>query len=357
MTRLVVRSVGSPSVAGRGITAIIATVWREHALAAALVVLSNAVILLLDLTVHSGIAAPVGNWWTGVYLVELTPLLVLPAVTWHRLVRHQSWHTITTAGPAAPVRLVGLATALLLTRAVVINAVAWKTAIPWLHPFAFDARLSALDRWLHHGDPWRWLQAFTTPGWLRVIDAFYALWYAAFFAVIVAWSWAPPSRRRRQFLVAMMLTWILGSLAGVAISSAGPAYFGRVAGQPDPYVELRARMASVPLAATILQAKLWAAYLHPSSTYAKGIAAFPSLHVALPALYAVSTPRRLRWLCWAWWGVTIITIVGSIVLGWHYAVDGYAGVLLAAACWWTAGRLTRPLLYPKSNADSPVALR
>jgi membrane-associated phospholipid phosphatase len=28
-------------------------------------------------------------------------------------------------------------------------------------------------------------------------------------------------------------------------------------------------------------------------------------------------------------------------LGWHYAVDGYAGLALAAACWWLAGFVAR----------------
>jgi hypothetical protein len=26
-------------------------------------------------------------------------------------------------------------------------------------------------------------------------------------------------------------------------------------------------------------------------------------------------------------------------LAWHYAVDGYAGIAIAATCWWLAGKL------------------
>jgi membrane-associated phospholipid phosphatase len=36
-----------------------------------------------------------------------------------------------------------------------------------------------------------------------------------------------------------------------------------------------------------------------------------------------------------------IIAVGSVLLAWHYAVDGYAGAAIALACWWLAGRLAR----------------
>jgi membrane-associated phospholipid phosphatase len=36
-----------------------------------------------------------------------------------------------------------------------------------------------------------------------------------------------------------------------------------------------------------------------------------------------------------------IILVGSVHLGWHYAVDGYAGLALAAVCWWASGHFAR----------------
>jgi hypothetical protein len=35
-----------------------------------------------------------------------------------------------------------------------------------------------------------------------------------------------------------------------------------------------------------------------------------------------------------------ITIFGSVALGWHYAVDGYASIVGMAALWWVAERIT-----------------
>jgi hypothetical protein len=37
----------------------------------------------------------------------------------------------------------------------------------------------------------------------------------------------------------------------------------------------------------------------------------------------------------------LIILVGSIHLGWHYAVDAYAGFLVAAGCWFGARWLVR----------------
>mgnify|MGYP003410990741 CR=1 FL=1 len=36
-----------------------------------------------------------------------------------------------------------------------------------------------------------------------------------------------------------------------------------------------------------------------------------------------------------------VILLGSVHTGWHYAVDGYAGIALAAACWWICGPVAR----------------
>ena len=36
--------------------------------------------------------------------------------------------------------------------------------------------------------------------------------------------------------------------------------------------------------------------------------------------------------------MTLLFFVGSVATGWHYAVDGYAGLLLALVCWWGVRR-------------------
>jgi len=37
----------------------------------------------------------------------------------------------------------------------------------------------------------------------------------------------------------------------------------------------------------------------------------------------------------------LLTLVGSVALGWHYAIDGYIGGGAAILVWWAAGGLAR----------------
>ena len=77
----------------------------------------------------------------------------------------------------------------------------------------------------------------------------------------------------------------------------------------------------------------------------RGVAALPSLHVAVLALFAIGT-WRWRALSILLWALTAVTFVGSMALAWHYAVDGYLGVVIAYGCWWLAGRVSAPARAP-----------
>ena len=65
----------------------------------------------------------------------------------------------------------------------------------------------------------------------------------------------------------------------------------------------------------------------------------PSLHVAFAVLVAIIVWRRSFPLGLLLAIYAAIMQVGSVVLGWHYAVDGYAGALCAWGAWVAAGYL------------------
>jgi hypothetical protein len=90
----------------------------------------------------------------------------------------------------------------------------------------------------------------------------------------------------------------------------------------------------------------------------RGVAALPSLHVAVLALFAMGT-WRWRALSIVLWVLTAVTFVGSMALAWHYAVDGYLGVALAYACWWmrVGLRRERSRRSPRRRARERTALR
>jgi len=92
---------------------------------------------------------------------------------------------------------------------------------------------------------------------------------------------------------------------------------------------------------------LWTNYKNSGAQLGGGISAFPSMHVALAAWFAlVLRARHVAWL-----GVAYVlgVFAGSIILGWHYAVDGAAGIAVALFAHRLAGRwLDRRGTYPSA---------
>ncbi|HUO85206.1 MAG TPA: phosphatase PAP2 family protein, partial [Thermoanaerobaculia bacterium] len=35
-----------------------------------------------------------------------------------------------------------------------------------------------------------------------------------------------------------------------------------------------------------------------------------------------------------------VMLIGSVITGYHYLIDGWAGIALAAGCWWAATRVS-----------------
>jgi hypothetical protein len=117
----------------------------------------------------------------------------------------------------------------------------WKGAIPVLHPFALDAALTSLDRWLHLGrHPWEWLQPMLgRQAITQAIDVAYWLWVLIVPCAILWQGWSRDIRTQRQFFLAFALTWmLLGSGLAILLSSAGPCYYEAVVGRPGPYRDL-----------------------------------------------------------------------------------------------------------------------
>ncbi|MBL8791201.1 MAG: phosphatase PAP2 family protein [Rhizobiales bacterium] len=222
-----------------------------------------------------------------------------------------------------------------------------KPMIPFVNPFTWDLPLADLDRSLHGGsDPWVLLQPVLGHDYVTfIISVFYNLWFLALFGCFTWFGFASrPSVNRTQFFLSYMLTWwIGGGLLAVAFSSAGPVYYSGIGLAPDPFAPLMAYLNDVDLRLPILsldtQKLLWDGYT--GKTAPIGISAFPSMHNASALLFALATWRRSRGLGIAFAVYCAIILIGSVHLGWHYAVDGYAGLLLAALCWWLSGFAAR----------------
>jgi hypothetical protein len=224
-----------------------------------------------------------------------------------------------------------------------------KRAIPAVHPFSWDMRLDALSLWIHGGHrPWQLLQPIFGHPWItRLADDYYHLGWS--FLILGAQGLAivaAPSELRRRYLTASVLVWfVVGTLAALLFSSAGPTYYGRVVDGTNPYDGLLSYLDSVdrvtPLLSRVGQRSLWAVYMNQGNVFGFGVSAMPSVHIATATLFACLCFSIRRWM-----GVlasigAILMLIASVILGWHYAVDGYVGALLSIGLWWIAGQLER----------------
>lgn len=223
----------------------------------------------------------------------------------------------------------------------------YKSAIPALSPFSYDLALSELDRWVHFGyDPWQILQPLLGyPLVTATISYLYNLWLLVLYLFIYVIIYkASDLRFRMQYLLTFAALWIIvGSLMATGLSSAGPCYFEAVTGLPSPYAPLMAYLneanESYRVWALDGQAYLWDAYSSTELSVGGGISAMPSMHVAIATLQALAAWRLGRKVGWLLTAYLPVILLGSVHLGWHYALDGYVSMALTVALWFGMGRL------------------
>lgn len=216
-----------------------------------------------------------------------------------------------------------------------------KQIIPRLHDFSWDKDLMKLDYVLHfEHHPWNLLQPILrNEDIVRFIDTSYILWFPILFSCCILMAWSTRRRLRLQFFMTTLLIWIgLGSILGTIFSSAGPCYYAKVVHEGvNPYEplmeELTLKHELKPLWAVHNQAGLWKAKHSQSWLPFGGISAMPSIHVAMAVVFALLAWQINRWLGIFMTLYAIIIQIGAVILGWHYAVDGYAGGILTLILW------------------------
>ena len=225
-----------------------------------------------------------------------------------------------------------------------------KVSIPYIEPFSWDPAFTAADRWLFLGvDPWELTHAlFASALSTAVIDALYVIWFFVVYLGFIGFAILPmTSVTRLAFLLAFGLGWSVGgSLMAVWFSSAGPVYYERLFGSSDfvPLMErLGAQSEHYRITALIVQEKLWQGYTL-AEVVPVGISAFPSMHLCITAIVACAAFRIHRVAGWAMLLFTVAIFIGSIHLGWHYAVDSIAGLVIGVLFWWVGMMAARAWL-------------
>ena len=223
-----------------------------------------------------------------------------------------------------------------------LHAYTWiKLSTPILHPRLFDQQLWNADRALGFGySPTVFLVTlFSAPAIMRFFDATYATVLFPALSIVPCFLFSMPERRFRiAFMNSNTLLWLAGAWLYVLVPALGPAYRF-----PEVWLPLAPYLTHTQQVQRLLITNYRAVQISMRATSEPiniffGVASFPSLHVGFQILAFFWMQRLTRW------GTTfavlaLFTLIGSVVTGWHYLVDGIAGGLLAWASYAAAQRV------------------
>jgi hypothetical protein len=153
-------------------------------------------------------------------------------------------------------------------------------------------------------------------------------------ALVAALAFTPTVRSAYVFVVSAMWAWILGVGTYYLIPSLGPFHQS-----PQDFAGLTRTSIQSTQAQYVAQRDQLLAHPHAADGFAQ-ISAFASLHCAMTFLiFLMARWYGLRALSWIAGLFFACTVVATVYLGWHFAVDDLAGILIA----WVAvqlGKLT-----------------
>ena len=337
-------------------------------------------LIAIYVVLANAILVPAGHVFAGLYVDYFASLILLDVIALPALVTIGLSLRSIVANPRHPMiwlraRLSRQRIARILAGFVLLLALvpfmatftAMKSFIG-LGGFTADVPLADLDQWLHFGndpvvflhnlfsyaDTWRIFAFFYGPGWMLWVNGF-VFWMA------VA---APKPDIRQRFFVSYVFAWaVLGNFVAWLAISAGPAFFAQVTGDASRFAsELAAVSVNVlPNGSGIrdVQLYLWDLYVSRTSGFGMGISAFPSLHVAMVVLCALVATEVDRVLAATGLMIVLVIQTGSVLFGWHYAVDGYFSTIVMVAFWWVIRHVSELRLTNrnmKMTADVAVSV-
>lgn len=225
-----------------------------------------------------------------------------------------------------------------------------KSLINDVAVFSWDVTVANWDAAVHGGtDPWKLIQPLLGHHWItRGVQHLYLGGWTFFLLTFSLYMALSPkmAHLRARFFAAYFAAWILlGNVMAAAFMSGGPVYYAaltgdhaRFAGLMD-YLSFSEGMTNSSIA---VQDLLWSLRGEEGVQIGAGISAFPSLHVAMATLFALTAFKIGKRLGWAMTAFAVLIQLGSVHLGWHYAVDGYVSALLVAAMWFGLGAVLKP---------------
>jgi hypothetical protein len=195
-----------------------------------------------------------------------------------------------------------------------------KQAIPFINPQLYDKQLLDIDKFLTFGFNPNLLivNSCQSPIITTMIDKLYVLWYFIKPFILIYFVVISSKITHIRFFTCYFSMWIFGGLFALLFPSLGPIYV-----HPEWFANILKPMADS------LQERLGIHYLLAKSNpehyhyfIYEGIAAFPSLHVGIIAIFAFFVIENNKTFGIIMFIYLMIIQLGSVLLGWHYMVDG-----------------------------------
>jgi hypothetical protein len=219
-----------------------------------------------------------------------------------------------------------------------------KSMIPHVTTYWADPYLANLDAALFGQDPWRLFRSDL----LRPLYAeAYVSWFLITFGTMGFLAFS--KRDHSALLTSYLAILIIGGTVGqYLLPSAGPIFYERI-GHGARFAEL---VATNDPTYGLFADYLWKHYQAGGADLGTGISAMPSMHVTL-AIWTVIAARALwRPLVIPAAIYALVIWAASIASGWHYALDGVVGAVIAIG---VTCALTRRHPAGMEIADAPAA--
>lgn len=230
-----------------------------------------------------------------------------------------------------------------------------KSFVPFVNRHLWDGVLEDVDELLFLGrDPAELLHALLGTGvTAHFLSFIYVAWIVLVPAsLVVALVWSRDVRASAWYVTAIGVDWVLGVATYFAVPTLGPVY-----AEPETFADL------APTYVTQLQETMMLerheVLVNPFTTTAvQTIAAFASLHVGISVTMCVMAEllrlqRAVRVFLWVF---LFLTVLATVYLGWHYAIDAVGGAVIGVAAVWLAARGTGNAMRRRSAEDQPLAI-
>jgi membrane-associated phospholipid phosphatase len=200
------------------------------------------------------------------------------------------------------------------------------TITEWRDPFFWKIE-GPIFEWLSrssiHAGPWDKL--------------YHGAWFIELFAAFVLVLLGRSPRIILHFCLSLILLFYVGRFLGLVNPVMGPAFF-----RPELFGYLSGSITEIAMHRVAeIQILSPERAIEAGGVLLGGVSAMPSLHVAMVALTAYWLATAKRWTLFITVPWVLLVWTSTVILGWHYILDGVGGIILGAACAWATHQILR----------------